>query len=335
MRKVAVVVFSLGLFGRSIFPVSADQTAGSSSLANSGAVQSHAELTYDTEISLLSGRADAVSLAEILSKLAQVPGLQLEQRYVPMVEEKVSFHFENKPVRDAIEELLRDYDYFTSGPDNVSHTLKLVLLGPAAAPIDEEQPFAPIISTPPPVQNSGAQREEGETLPLRGLDDFWPLKRVQAGELTLNKFKHEDEEANSQSSAEEFAAIQQQALLAEAEERLARARAVLSSDYSYLYQDALSDVVGIDDPQVTESLLSAANGEFGSVDELKEMSAETLWRHAADLEFNDEATNRALIELAASADTNTRVRQIAKQALQDMNEYLDRQQEDAAKALQD
>jgi hypothetical protein len=133
-----------------------------------------------------------------------------------------------------------------------------------------------------------------------------------------NETKGDQQRSEEERAARELRRVQ------ELQERVDRARGVLASDYSYLHEDALADVVGIDDPYATATLRAAAMGEFGSgggEGELKTMSAEYLWRHAADLNFADRAANRALVELSESEDNV--VRRVARQALEDMEYYVE------------
>ena len=84
-------------------------------------------------------------------------------------------------------------------------------------------------------------------------------------------------------------------------------------------QQAFDQLVGVQDPRVTQALVQAA----GAADSrARAQATEALWHHAADLRFADQASISALERLANDADTE--VQSTARQALEDMKQYRQR-----------
>jgi HEAT repeat protein len=70
----------------------------------------------------------------------------------------------------------------------------------------------------------------------------------------------------------------------------------------------------------TAALIQAASGTQDSHNRVR--AAEALWHHAADLQFADETSISALEQLAT--DTDARVQKAARQALEDMKQFRQR-----------
>lgn len=94
---------------------------------------------------------------------------------------------------------------------------------------------------------------------------------------------------------------------------------VLNSGHSQLHTETLAVLQGMDDPRATEMLIAAASSGDAKDSKARIQAVEILWRHAADLEFRDEASVNALKQLAY--DSNSRAAQIARRALQSMEQH--------------
>ncbi|MGH8612202.1 MAG: hypothetical protein ACREYF_09220 [Gammaproteobacteria bacterium] len=106
----------------------------------------------------------------------------------------------------------------------------------------------------------------------------------------------------------------------EREETLNHAIAALNPEAGKLNQQALDQITGIRDPRATQALAQAASGTLDS--HARAQATEALWHHAADLQFADEATVGVLEQLAT--DTDARVQKTARQALEDMQQFRQR-----------
>lgn len=123
-------------------------------------------------------------------------------------------------------------------------------------------------------------------------------------------------QAEDQSEADQAEALAREQT--EREETLNHAIAALSPAGGGLNQQALDQLVGIrDDPRATQALVQAALGASDSG--ARARATETLWHHAADLEFADDAAVSALEQLADDADPE--VQKTARQAIEDMKQY--------------
>jgi hypothetical protein len=92
----------------------------------------------------------------------------------------------------------------------------------------------------------------------------------------------------------------------------------LSAGDPHLPTETLALLQGMDDPRATQALIAAASSDADD-SQARAQALEILWRHAADLEFRDEASVNALKQLAYDGDDQTT--EIARQALQDMEQY--------------
>jgi HEAT repeat protein len=109
---------------------------------------------------------------------------------------------------------------------------------------------------------------------------------------------------------------------------LTKALAMLKSGNRQLHAQAIDQLASIHDARATQALIGAANGDGTADPRSRVQAAESLWNHAAELEFSDQASVNALKRLATDRDTN--VRNIARQALADMQQ----QQETLIQAMQ-
>ncbi len=85
---------------------------------------------------------------------------------------------------------------------------------------------------------------------------------------------------------------------------------------------AMEQLAAIDHPDATELIIRATSDNSNVVD--RALAADALWQHASNQSFADPEVNQALERLAADADAS--VRNIAEQALSDMQAYLDKEQ---------
>ena len=85
---------------------------------------------------------------------------------------------------------------------------------------------------------------------------------------------------------------------------------------------AMEQLASIDHPDATELIMRATSNKSNVVD--RALAADALWQHASNRSFADPEVNQALERLAADADAS--VRNIAEQALSDMQAHLDKKQ---------
>lgn len=79
--------------------------------------------------------------------------------------------------------------------------------------------------------------------------------------------------------------------------------------------------MGREDPRATQALIEAASDTNGSKNSaFRARAVNALWRHAADLLFEDSSSIAAIEQLSGDADPP--VRDIARQALADMQRFL-------------
>jgi hypothetical protein len=278
------------------------QAKGSEPVVSSKPGAKSLQLTYSD--GLLSGRADAAPVAEVLGALGDATGAKVVQRYTPQQEDKVSFFVEGAPFREALKKVLAGFNYVILPAAEPGAAPTVILIGREAAPVAAAQPT----STTPPVA------EQPKAGPW-DLEAFRPLTPPPAAGAGPAEGVPGVDQGLSQEEREALEADYRR-------ERVDRDIAALKSPYRNLHEQALADIQGLDDPRVTSTLRDGALGKLESTASRRSF-AQALWQHAADLEFRDSASVQALEELAATDDPG--IKSIAARALADRDRYLQRQ----------
>lgn len=102
--------------------------------------------------------------------------------------------------------------------------------------------------------------------------------------------------------------------------RVAQAAEGLQSENPRQQLDAVQELLALKDPRASPALVELALTPSGSSNNARLRVVDTLWRHAADLEYSDEESVEGLRALAE--DSDPAVAGIAREALRDMQEYL-------------
>lgn len=109
-----------------------------------------------------------------------------------------------------------------------------------------------------------------------------------------------------------------------AEALLDHALAALTSKNKRMHAEAIDQLVGIKDTRATLALIEqAANNSTGADATFRVMATKALWRHAADLGFNDEVSASALKHF--TQDNDSKVAKVARQAVSSMEHYQQQQ----------
>jgi hypothetical protein len=230
----------------------------------------------------LSARIENRPLAEVLQALAATAGARFALSDPGNGQALVSAAVESQRFLEGVKTVLYGFSY-------------------AIYPMDSRELPAVIVLSTPPVQcrsGSGATPQR----PASGETRVAPMPTVLCQEA-----------AGEAQQAEALAPEQ-----TEPEEILNRSIANLRMKDGQINPQALDQLIGIrDKPNATEALIQAASETQDSRNRMQ--ATEALWRHAADLEFADEASVSALEQLAD--DANVEVQETARQVLEDMRQF--------------
>lgn len=234
----------------------------------------------------LSALIENRSLAEVLHALGATTGANVILSDPASGEASVSSSFESQSFRAGVMRILEGFSY-------------------AIYPVEGEKlPAVLVLSTAP--------NESPVTGRPSAADGQVPASPVLASPAAFGP-SAEQELKNDQTDA---LAHEQ----AQREESLNRAIDALTANDGKLDQQALDTLVGVQDPRATQTLIDAVSR--ASDGRARARATKALRHHAADLEFADGTTVAALEQLANDADAA--VQKTARQALEDMKQYRQR-----------
>lgn len=270
------------------------------------------ELFVEYKNGLVNAELNDVPLGRIFDELKKEAGVQINLDGNPISNSLVSLILRDMPLQDSIQSLLKGYSYAIYSVENslavtvlstgsqTFGTYHTVMCEPKGTGWAERLTDATGVVEPGKPAGSDSEKM------LESLEDF---RALAMEELRSDRAGEAQESVGSS----DLLALQE-----EYEEALIeRALSALSSEHVHLYEEALDQLVGIDDPRATEILVEAARTETDST--IRMQAVDALWRHAANLEFSDVMSIEALRQLAE--DSDERVRGMASQALRDMDQY--------------
>lgn len=245
---------------------------------------------------LLNGHAEKEPLEKVLAELSKTSGLDYVLKYKPEEEETVTFRIQGKTLADSLKEVLTNYNYVFIPAANAGEASKLILLRRVFE--EAEEPELMLEEELPGVASDSKPAEPWS------LDEFQKLESASRENMT----------------PEQWEALERE----EREQKMNRALDALDTEHRGLKEDAIGELMGVDNPEATDALLNTAlNGEDTG---LQQFAAEALWRHAADLEFKNPQANQALQTLAEKGDAITK--EYARKALEDARRYAKNAGED-------
>lgn len=253
------------------------------------------------ESGLIDARIDNAPLREVLRELALKTGMQIHIADPVIANWPVLASVKGIPLAEGVKRILESFSYVLYRAANVPVVIVLSTR-PDPAKVDVKTTAAAL----KPVSLAQPHHAISEETP-KSLDEFQPIAVGDAffgadGEQELGQ---EDRLAVVQEYNEAL---------------LKRALDALKSDYKHLQAEAINQLVGMDDPRVTQVLVEAASTGLDA--KSRAQAVEALWRHAAYLRFADATLVTAIKQLAEDSDAN--VSKVAHHALQDMQQYLQR-----------
>lgn len=268
-----------------------------------------AQLIIQYRDNLLHVYADRVPVRDVAKVLADETGATVSLvGSDSLADQCISARVEDKPLEKAVAEIFRDFSTAVypmpgSSMPKISIFLTNLDAPPAhALAADASEPPQPSPDTIPAARD----------VP-RDLDDYMPL-REPTHEPTVDATSADAIDPEAQAEMDAAQELHD-------EQRVERAISATASPFSHIRRMAVNELAGSRHPRATGVLADIAVSENAPAEERSD-AAEALWRHAGDFEFRDTEANEALRILAEDADSS--VSAIAKDALRDMERYLQR-----------
>jgi hypothetical protein len=260
---------------------------------------------------LLAIEADNAPLGEVLEELFKKTGTEFIVRTPSLSADPLSVSFRNLAVPEAIERVLRRYNYILKygGSNDATRVIILAL----------QSPGEPLSGG---MENGGTFLRVGlsATLqPPKSLDECQKLDLVN-DVSSLNKV---DLYSDPKSLYLYENQVREERKMALDDAKIRRTEKVLRMEQcSHLWEQAIDELAFVQDERVSGLLAdTASNGETIA---LRTKATKALWNHTARSEFKNVQGMNILEELATSSDEGVRV--YAQGALQDYERYISRTQ---------
>lgn len=312
MRRVQVTLcIALSLTGTtaSAGPADADRPPGASReriRALSGVHEGQGDAIVEMRDGRLTARISQMSLGELKRRIEQLARVSIRISQPELAAYRISGNVERQSLSTGVAHLLQSFNYTQFRDDNsgiVTFVVSSVAdQNAAVAPRagGDARESKPVL-LPVAITAKAGDRVFGSP---RGVDDVKRIKPMEVPAPYMEQSQIRQEELRVQ------------------EEKLLRARTILGTgQYSLeMQQQALKDVVGVDDPRTLQSLGQVLQDSRVTGNPLVAQAvAEAVWRHAAYLGFANAEANGMLQTLARSEQPQ--YRGIGQQALRDLENY--------------
>lgn len=219
----------------------------------------------------------------------------------------ISVRLDNSTVATALATLLDGFSYLTSST-TAGLTVNVLSTPPSKS---REVGEAPCPYAPTPA--SAAQLRNPETASHQTSPP-----ETKTGPQSLDEFRALGSNAPDQEASAELVddydgidpIVDQQRQL---QSRVARALDILGSGHRDLFSEAINDLIGIDDPQATKTLIDTAAAPPNGISRVAAVQA--LASHATNLQFSNKDSLAAVARLVDDGDTQ--IRRIARATLAD------------------
>jgi hypothetical protein len=285
------------------------------------AIPDRPSIRYDR--GLIDVRTENVPLGRVLSELARQSRVQVSFTDPAIAQRPVSVSVGRIPLVEGIKEILDGFSYAIY---RIADTSRVIVLSTQPDPTrtgiktaSTEPRWGSLTAAPEKRSPTTQDPAAAPLIPMRGegvppsLDAFQPNTR---GDESLGSIAEVGREVDP---ATELAKQQEHK-----EALLRRALEALNSEHKPMHAEAIDQLVGMEDPRATQTLVEVASNSGTAADVKSRVQAvEALWRHAADLRFSDEVSANALKQLAE--DSNSQVAKVARQAVSSMEQYQQQQ----------
>lgn len=247
------------------------------------------------ERGLLSAYINHVPLGKVLRELSKQISISYHLYDPAIANQPIVASVKPMPFDEAIKRILAGFSHVLQRAGD-TNTPRILVLSASAIPmaaaksttaaLHEKAAIAPspaYYSSPAPAHAADAGA------PPRSLDEY---ERLATDEDSSEK-EHQDA-------------------------RLRRAVGAIQSGYPHLQREALTQLAEIQDPAATQALVETAEGAEAA-NKLRVQAVEALWLHAANGNYTDVASLKALQRL--SEDLDSKVSELALTALNDIQHY--------------
>lgn len=305
---IRIVVLPMLLFSTSINAMSQEEPQ---SIGNNQTSLNTISILYEN--GLIDANINDAPIGQILEELKDKTGIgvNINVNNPSIVNSRVSLTLRKIPLGKAIQIILEGFSYALYPLDD-RFTVSVLPEVPETVMThqrvtSEPKTTAQAISISKATEGFEAQSVYADNgLVPKSLDDFQSITKE---EHWLEPTVEESTEYSEQIMAERR---YQEALVQ-------RAYDVINSEHEHLYEDALNQLIGINDAQATEMLIDASTTEYSPISRAQAVDA--LWQHATNLQFTDTTSIDALIQLSEDGDDD--VRSIALQALREIEQHQD------------
>ena len=258
---------------------------------------------FHNESGLVDVNIKEIPLGAILDCLKAEFGIQVNLHDPSIVSSRVSVRLMQKPLEEVIEAILKPVSYLLHREKNRFELIVLtgdyVQTGKQEGDTSKPELTAMLSKSTEDGKAVDVSTDSKSTQGPKSLDEFQPI--------TLEQFLPDQPSLEGQDAADQSAAAQRYE-----EALLDRALAAIGSEYKQLHDDAIEQLVGLNDHRATEVLVEATRATTDS--DARIQAVERLRMHAENLQLRDENSIDALKQLAEDADP--KVSQIARQTLQ-------------------
>ena len=325
---IPILVFFLFLFG---------DTVGAGGATGSTKNSATHVLSVKVDNGLFTMEAKDAPLGVVLKELSQKANAEFRVGTSSVYSDFLSVSLKDLTFIETIAEVLEDYNYVLKGGKNP--TVIILSLRSPREEVPSENTAGPSVytvgsepkigSSQVMLQSSGRPRGfEGAAgssqVMLQSSERPHDLDECQALEFTEKDAALILEEPSENALEEErelFEEEREENRRALQDAKIKRAKAVLGMQRcSHLWEEAIEELVGIQDDRVTAILIDIAGK--GKTEQLKDKAAEALWNNTADSEFKNTKGIAALKRLSNSSDPAVKMK--AQQALKDYERYVRR-----------
>lgn len=246
---------------------------------------------FRVENGLVDLKIDKAPLGTILDRFQAEFDLQVKLYDPSLACSLVSIDLKGTRPTDAIKGIMKSISYALYPEGN---SLVVIILS------DDElstSAHGNITGKPKPTTYSPSIKASKATQEPQSLDEFQPI--------TMGEQENTDPSEQLKTEQKYQDALVQRAL------------AAIDSGYESLREEAMSELIGVNDPLATETLINATRNGTDSIS--RAHAVDTLRQHLENLQYTDAVSIEALEQLAGDSDQN--VSNIALQALQELDKF--------------
>ncbi len=311
MNRLPIFILALTMLPGSV-PAYGSNAAANASQAQTTNPSPFTPLYIHYEKGVIDAHIDDAALGKVLQELALKTGMQINLTDSAIANWPVSASVKGIPLVEGIKIILDGFSYVLYPVANMP---VVIVLSTQPDPARAEKTtttglqYASLPATPTIKDTDTAlfAPTPNEGVP-QSLDEFQPITMEEESLDPMAEGGQEVDPAMQSAKEQEHN-----------EALLQRALDALKSEHKHLHWEATNQLEGMKDPRATQALIEATSSNAGKDSKARTQAVETLWRHAADLQFADETSVNALKQLAE--DSDTRVAEVARQALRSMQQY--------------